>query len=493
MSGRGFYSFVLGPIACLSLINPCAANEYILQRLKIVNDPLNVNHELENIHKLYPNISNQNSCNVNSSSAQSLISLSRKELANVTLCFKPEIQQVYLNYKAALSRLGQAKGVRLPEIDWQTNANERRLDKFVIDSERPELDVPSRVEKTIREGFNFTWKVTNFGATTALIDRTELQAKSAAYDLVASANNNILEAILTQEDLKGSLQVLKFYNEARETSQENVEIAIERQRLGVGSRSDVINSQTIYNRTEIDILQISNEITQKYIILLNTLGIAKNVNKDIDIHEVQPAIQSLLNVNSDIDKSLLLELTNNMPERLSAINAHQATLKRVQELEKENNPSILLSTSKGEYKNKIRGGSYYNSNETNISLTLKVPLFSGFINTYKVKESLQQAAAQELQLNIIETKIQKETANNLKQLQSELLIKKKLENYIELSELNYEAMKEKYLRGVADISFMLNASRELINAKVELARCISRLVISQIKHLYFQGKMNEIY
>jgi outer membrane protein len=493
MSGNGFYSFLLGSYLCLCLGNPCAANEYILQKLKIVNDPQSVNHEFENIHNLYPNISKQTDCNIDSSSSQSLISLSRKELANVTLCFKPEIQQVYSNYKAALSRLGQSKGARLPEIDWQSNANERRLGKYVIDSTRPELDVPARAEKTIREGFNFIWKVTNFGATTALINRTELQAKSAAYDLVASANNNILEAILTQEDLKGSLQVLKFYKEARDSSQENVEIAIERQRLGVGSKSDVINAQTIYNRAEIDILQITTEISQKYIMLLNALGIAKYVNQDIAIDEVQPATHKALNANSEMDKSLLQELTGNMPEISSAIYAHQATLKRVEELEKENNPSILLSINNGVYKNKIDNRLNYKTNESSVNLTLKVPLFTGFINTYKVKESLEQAVAQELQLDIIEKKIQKEFVNNLKQLQSELLIKKKMENYIELTELNYEAMKEKYLRGVADISFMLNANKEFISAKVELARCMSRLVISQIKHLYFQGKMNELY
>jgi outer membrane protein TolC len=119
-------------------------------------------------------------------------------------------------------------------------------------------------------------------------------------------------------------------------------------------------------------------------------------------------------------------------------------------------------------------------------------LFSGFTNTYKVNESMQQAFSQEMQINTIEVRIQKEIIANLKQLQSELLVKAKLEEFIALSELNLMAMQERYLRGVADISFLLNANKELITARVELARSSTRLISSQIKHIYFQGKINDI-
>jgi outer membrane protein TolC len=475
------------------MVNKSFANEYILQQLQIVNDPLSVNVELENIHTLYPNLNQSAECFINPSSAHSFVNMSRAELAHITVCFRPDIQVVYHNYKAALARLGQARGSRLPEIDWTANGNERRLDKFVIDPTRPELDVLARRETTIRQGFNFIWKITNFGATSALINRAELQAKSVAYELVANTNNSILEALLAQEDLKGSIRVLQLYKEAKENAKINLDIAIERQRLGVGSQSDVITTQTLYNRTEIDILQTLNEIAQKYNGLLNALGIGKRVNPDFDSNTFQPISQSALNINSGIDKSVLFELANNLPERLSAIYAYKATLKRVEEIEKENNPSIVLSTSNGVYQNKIDSGTNFKTNESTVNLTLKVPLFSGFTNTYKVKESIQQASSQEMQLMTVENKIQKEVIANLKQFENELLVKSKLEEYIELSEFNLNAMKEKYLRGVADISYLLNANKELITARVELARGMARLVTSQIKYLYFQGKINDAY
>ncbi len=493
MSGNQFKFIGIGLFITVCVMNKSFANEYILQQLQIINAPLNANVELEKIHTLYPNLKQSAECFINPSSAHSIVNMSRAELAHITVCFRPDIQVVYHNYKAALARLGQAKGSRLPEIDWTANGNERRLDKFVIDPTRPELDVPARKETTIRQGFNFIWKVTNFGATSALINRAELQAKSVAYELLANTNNSILEALLAQEDLKGSIRVLHLYREAKEGARKNLDIAIERQRLGVGSQSDVINAQTLYNRAEIDILQTLNEIAQKYNGLLNALGIGKRVNPDSDIDTFQPISMYALQVNSDIDKSVLFELANHMPERLSAIYAYKATLKRVEEIEKENNPSIVLSTSNGVYQNKIDSGTNLKTNESTVNLTLKVPLFSGFTNTYKVKESMQQASSQEMQIKTVENKIQKEIIANLKQLQSELMLKSKLEEYIELSELNLNAMKEKYLRGVSDISFLLNANKELITARVELARGMARLVTSQIKHLYFQGKINDAY
>ena len=493
MSGNKLKFIGIGFLISMCMVNKSFANEYILQQLQIVNDPLSVNVELENIHTLYPNLNQSAECFINPSSAHSFVNMSRAELAHITVCFRPDIQVVYHNYKAALARLGQARGSRLPEIDWTANGNERRLDKFVIDPTRPELDVLARRETTIRQGFNFIWKITNFGATSALINRAELQAKSVAYELVANTNNSILEALLAQEDLKGSIRVLQLYKEAKENAKINLDIAIERQRLGVGSQSDVITTQTLYNRTEIDILQTLNEIAQKYNGLLNALGIGKRVNPDFDSNTFQPISQSALNINSGIDKSVLFELANNLPERLSAIYAYKATLKRVEEIEKENNPSIVLSTSNGVYQNKIDSGTNFKTNESTVNLTLKVPLFSGFTNTYKVKESIQQASSQEMQLMTVENKIQKEVIANLKQFENELLVKSKLEEYIELSEFNLNAMKEKYLRGVADISYLLNANKELITARVELARGMARLVTSQIKYLYFQGKINDAY
>lgn len=475
------------------MVKKSFANEYIMQQLLIVNDPLSANAELEKIHTLYPNLNQSAECFINPSSAHFFVNMSRAELAHITVCFRPDIQVVYHNYKAALARLGQARGSRLPEIDWTANGNERRLDKFVIDPTRPELDVPARKETTIRQGFNFIWKITNFGATSALINRTELQAKSVAYELLANTSNSILEALLAQEDLKGSIRVLQLYKEAKKVARKNLDITIERQRLGVGSQSDVINAQTLYNRAEIDILQTLNEIEQKYNGLLNALGIGKGVNPDFDIDTFQPISMHALQVNSDVDKSVMLELANNLPERLSAIYAYKATLKRVEEIEKENNPSIVLSTSNGVYQNKIDSGTNFKTNELSVNLTLKVPLFSGFTNTYKVKESMDQASSQEMQIKTVENKIQKEVIANLKQLQSELLVKSKLEEHIELSELNLNAMKEKYLRGVSDISFLLNANKELITARVEHARGMARLVTSQIKHLYFQGKINDLH
>jgi len=493
VSGNKLKFIGVGLFITMCMMNKSYANEYILQQLQIAKDPLSVNDELGNIHTLYPNLNQSAGCFLNAGSAHSFVNMSRAELAHITVCFRPDIQVVYHNYKAALARLGQAKGSRLPEIDWTANGNERRLDKFVIDPTRPELDVPSRNETTIRQGFNFIWKVTNFGATSALIKRTELQAKAVAYELVANTNNSILEALLAQEDLKGSIRVLQLYKEAKENAKNNFDIAMERQRLGVGSQSDVITTQTLYNRAEIDILQTFNEIAQKYNGLLNSLGIGKRVNPDVDIDAFQPISQSALKINSDVDKSMLFELANSMPERLSAIYAYKASLKRVEEIEKENNPSIVLSMSNGVYQNKIDSGTNFKTNESTVNLTLKVPLFSGFSNTNKIKESMQQASSQEMQINTVENKIQKEVIANLKQLQSELLVKSKLEEYIELSELNLNAMKEKYFRGVADISYLLNANKELITARVELARGMARLVTCQIKHLYFQGKINDAY
>jgi hypothetical protein len=81
---------------------------------------------------------------------------------------------------------------------------------------------------------------------------------------------------------------------------------------------------------------------------------------------------------------------------------------------------------------------------------------------------------------------------NFKQLESELLVKSKLEEYKTLLELNLIAMQERYLRGVADVSFLINANKELISAKVEYVRSSSRLISNQIKHLHFQGKLNDI-
>jgi outer membrane protein TolC len=371
VSGKKFKSIVIGLFITICVMNKSFANEYILQQLQIVNDPLSANVELYKIQNLYPNLNQSSECVLNARSVHSIVNMGRAELAHITLCFKSDIQVVYHNYKAALARLGQAKGSRLPEIDWASNANERRLDKYVIDPTRPELDVPSRKETTIRQGFNFIWKITNFGATSALINRTELQAKSVAYELVTNTNNSILEALLAQEELKGSIRVLQLYKEAKDSAKKNLEIAIERQRLGVGSQSDVINTQTLYNRAEIDILQTLNEIEQKYNGLLNALGIRKRVNPELnfDFDTFASISQHPLKINNDINKSALFEIVNNMPERLSAFYAYKASLKRVEEIEKENNPSIVLSTSTGLFKNKIDNGTNYKTNELTINLT----------------------------------------------------------------------------------------------------------------------------
>lgn len=494
MSGNQFKLIGIGLFITVCVMNKSFANEYILQQLQIVNDPLSVNVELENIHTLYPNLKQSAECFINPSSAHSFVNMSRAELAHITVCFRPDIQVVYHNYKAALARLGQAKGSRLPEIDWTVNGNERRLDKFVIDPTRPELDVPARKEATIRQGFNFIWKVTNFGATSALINRTELQAKSLAFELVFNANNSILETLLAQEDLNGSIRILHLYKEAKDSAKKNLDVAIERQRLGVGSQSDVINTQALYNRAEIDKLQTINEITQKYNTLLNSLGVGKRINPDLnfDFDTFNPLKQRELIINYDIDKTMLLELVKNMPERMSALYAYKASMKKVEEIEKENNPSFVLSTSSGIFQNKIDSGTNNKTNEATVNLTLKVPLFSGFINTYKVKESLQQASSQEMQIIAIENKIHKEVITNFKQLESELLVKSKLEEYKTLLELNLIAMQERYLRGVGDVSFLINANKELISAKVEYVRSSSRLISNQIKHLHFQGKLNDI-
>lgn len=368
------------------------------------------------------------------------------------VCQNPRLKAGYLSTQVSSAQYGQSLSSYMPDISGSARLSHSGSKKDGFSSEDSSNSSLS---------LSLNWLVFDFGGRTATSDKFELYLKSAlsTYDnslqsLLYSVADTYWAVLSAEEKYEGLQESEKSY-------QKSFEEANSRYELGLVPLSDKLQAETAYKQA-----QLASNVARKNIALQRgNLANLLNLPPYTHFKLVRPSKK--ITDKDDVGKieNLIKTALEQRPDFKAATQKKEASLQDVRIAKSEWMPSISASAS-GSIDNRFNHGG-----ETTYSgsagLTLSLPIFSGFSQSYKIgqAEYAYQQASQELidTKNAIENEVWSAVQDYKTSLESFQISKTLLSSAKENERVAFAS----YKVGKVNIITLLDAQSSLAEARIE--------------------------
>ena len=386
------------------------------------------------------------------------------QIIDLALSNNPATRTTWLEARLAEANLGSVRAAYLPTVD---------LDASLTRSHT------STGTATTLSGPNLSldYLLFDFGGRNAA-------AEAARQTLIASGfthNQTIQDVILDVEqayydylDAKALLTAQEATIKERQTS---LDAADARHRAGVATIADVLQARTALSQAKLTYETIEGNLRRLQGTIATLMGVPASTPFVVgDLPQEVPAQQ----VNDAVE-SLMTRAVNERPNLAAARAEVERARQRVQVVRSEGLPSVGIGASVG---NVFTNSLNRRSTPYSAGISLRVPLFTGFRNTYDIR------AAQ------IETQLAAENARNVEQqvglqvwtsyyaLQTAMQRVATSRDLLRDARESVDVASGRYRAGIGNILDLLTAQAALENARAEevQARTDWFLSVAQLAH-----------
>jgi len=381
--------------------------------------------------------------------------LSLARCVDIALRNNPQTRVSWQNALAAAARLGMARGLYLPQAEFNATA------------QRQQYQVLTEVEAV----FLRTTYDASFGVRQLLLDGGSRRATvSAAEAALRGAdfrhNSMLLDVALGTEvsyyRLLGAKSLLEVAEETVRQRTRHLELAQKRRKAGVGRLVEVLQANAEKADAELSVVESRHQVRDMRGRLASVMGL--RVSTPLEIQDVPEGMREV--EREDVER-LLGEAARSRPTLQAAVE-EVTRLRHALEAERAARwPELNASGSYGWRDTDVPP----QRSEWSLSLGLRVPIFTGFQRTYRIAQARAQYEAAranyESRLRDVELDVWEAYSGVLR---AEEAIKA-AERFVESSRESVIVAEREYKEGTATIV-------ELIDAQTALTRALNRKVVA---------------
>lgn len=393
------------------------------------------------------------------------------------ICANVGLKTSYLSALVSGASYGQGLSAYLPDIN---------LSESIEATSKKEDSGPHSETGSVNAWARLNWLLWDFGTRSANVERLKaaLQSSYFAYD-------DTLQTLLytVAEDYYGVLSAEEKYEglmEAEKSAQKAFEEAKSRYDLGLVPLSDKLQAQTSYEQAK-----LASNVARKNIALQRG-NLAHLLNMPpytmFDLKRPEKDLKELPNIEEIkdlIDKALAQRPDYKAAEQDVVSAGHQIDVAKY-----EGWPSLSGNLSGGADKD-IRDGrrAVYSGSA---GLTISMPLFTGFSQSYKIGQAkLQYQAAQE-RLKDAKSSIENEVWAAVQDYETSLESFKISQTLLESAKEAERVAFASYKVGKVNILTLLDAQSALASARVENSTSFYNFLTAQNKLQKALGQMEKV-
>jgi len=386
------------------------------------------------------------------------------QIVDLALSNNPATRTTWLEARLAEANLGSVRAAYLPTVDLDASLNRAHT---------------ATGSATTLSGPNLSldYLLFDFGGRNA-------SAEAARQALIASGfthNQTIQDVILDVEQAYYDYLDAKALLTAQEATIKERQISLDsadaRHRAGVATIADVLQARTALSQAKLTYETIEGNLRRLQGTIATLMGVPASTPLVVgDLPADVPAQQ----VNDAVE-SLMTRAVNERPDLAAARAEVERARQRVQVVRSEGLPSVGVGASVG---NVFTNNLNRRSTPYSAGISLRVPLFTGFRNTYDIR------AAQ------IETQLAAENARNVEQqvglqvwtsyyaLQTAMQRVATSRDLLRDARESVDVASGRYKAGIGNILDLLTAQAALENARAEevQARTDWFLSVAQLAH-----------
>ncbi len=443
----------LGAFGALALsFSACAEDGFL-------SDPLRTKREIKS--------SDPNSCAYCNTLPSSAKPLTLRDLVNTALCNNPTTRSAWASVLEAAAALGVSRSAYLPTISGEIIESRTLIHEYsnaFLKSDRQDARSKRLIGQTLfNPSITLSYLLYDFGGREAMNEVTRQSLFASDYTFSSTMQSvifNVVQAYYSYIASKASVIAARESLKAAETSRD---AASTRYKVGSVALVDKLQAETAYSQAKLVEIQALNQQDVNKGALLNSIGL----DPDYEIQLMQPD----LNADKKYDEfslsvhDMIKFAKENRPDLMAADRLVQSNKAAIDVAKAAGYPSISLSASQQYYHYNATGG--INQNSGTIALSVAVPIFTGFNNTYTIVAAQESYNAQLASRDSIEINLSQDvwtTYHNFKTSEQNLITTKELVASAE--EANRVAL-GRYKAGVGNIVDLLIAQAQLSRAKQE--------------------------
>ncbi|MCL2075485.1 MAG: TolC family protein [Betaproteobacteria bacterium] len=422
--------------------------------------------------------------------AQTLdIPLNLADVVDLALCHNPKTRAAWANAKVEAALVGIAQAAYLPYLDATISGSRQRT--------RAEYESPltnTTHSETVRTrsqsaDIYLSYLLFDFGGRAANLEsqRQLLNAAIAQQDTTRQAV--FLEAVQAFYQVHASAAAVEAAKTSETAAQKSLSAAESRLKAGVATSVDKLQAQTAFSQAELNLIRMEGMWRNAEGILANTLGLGAN-------HPVRLEPDELLFSDTLADKIALVEnistrldawmeaAKHERPDLRAAEAYYQAARAAVGVARSQGLPTLRFIASPGYQR---RDG--LDSHSGSVGLTLNIPLFSGFADSYRIRAAEVREEASAIELERLEQQTSLEVWQAWQELRTATQSLLATTTLFASAEAAERMTLGRYQAGVGNILDLLNAQSALADARLQrinaaydwhisraaLARAIGRL------------------
>ncbi len=378
--------------------------------------------------------------------------LSLPELTEFALRNNPRTRQSWLAARAAAANVGIEKADLLPQITG--------------------LYSITRNQQVGNTGNIVPWQ-TRYGPSVSLnyvlfdFGVRGLQVETSEFRLLAAnmAHNRALQDLIFQVEqayyrLIGNDALVRVNGQSLKNAETALEAAQKRRESGLATVADVYRAETLVAQARLNLTRSSGELEKSRGLLASVVGLAVNAAIGVRPLEAPPQSTEVAAAIGD----LLTRAKTSRPDLVAAeaqVRAAQANAKAVA---RAGLPTIEVTGGAGHtmFADNRPGVSNYT-----IGLALRIPIFSGFRDTYSARQAQVQAEAAEANRDVLVRQAEVEVWQGYYDLTTVISSISSTEAQVRSAEQSAQATLARYQSGFGNILDLITAQQEESNARVQ--------------------------
>jgi len=299
--------------------------------------------------------------------------------------------------RAAAATFGAAKGEYYPSLAIDGSATALKT--------APIEGHASVSQRYYGPSLNLSWLLLDFGGRAGTIG----EAREALLAADWTHNATLQSVVLTVEQAyflyMGTKALLAAQQATVKEAQANLDAADERHKVGLATIADVLLAKTALSQAQLALESTQGELQTTRGALALSMGLPANIPYDI---EIPSDTLAPLGVSESVD-SLIERAVRERPDLAAARAQAQASQERVTQARGQALPSLSVAGNAGEtyIVNSPTFGNSYTA-----TLTLQIPIFSGWSQIYNVKAAAAAADAATEQARSFEQQVVYEVFNS---------------------------------------------------------------------------------
>lgn len=401
--------------------------------------------------------------------------LTLPDVVNLALCNNPQTRQSYLTAMSAAADYGQAQGDYMPTVGLTAGLSQSNTE-YQKSSDRNTASANASL--------TLDWLLYDFGGRSAAVEKMK-----EALNMALFSRSDVLQSLIF--DVTKAYYQLLAAEEEYKNSQATVasaasayDAASKRYELGLVALSDKLQAETSYSQAQLTEAKAEEALA----LAKGHLAVLLNYPPQ-ESFLLEPAdyTQAEEKFDGKVEEMLKIAL-----EKRADIIAKRAELKQALaniEYEKSRNaPSFSVSGGLEATDDLRKAGE--NDYATRVGLSMTVPLFTGFKNTYRITQSRYQAGKTTAELKKLENDVQSDVWDTFQTYQTARKSYAISLTLFASAEQNEKVALGAYKAGKGSMLNLLDAQSKLADARTSKSRSFYEMLIAKNNLIRTMGLIN---